>query len=210
MKLYMFPVAPNPTRVRLFLAEKAAAGTEIPVEQVVVNLREGEHRTAEHRARSPMGRLPVLELDDGRTFSESLAIVEYLEERWPDPPLVGADPEERLAIRALERIAEFHVLHPIARRIHATDSPVGRPKNPAVAAYYADMLPEGLAVLDDALADGRPFLAGERPSIADFTLAAAFQFGRAFDLAGYEDRPHLVAWDARFRERPAAEGVLVL
>ena len=63
MKLYMFPVAPNPTKVRLYLAEKKAAGVEIPIEQVVVDFREKQQLTAEHRARNPLGKVPVLDPD---------------------------------------------------------------------------------------------------------------------------------------------------
>ncbi len=88
MKIYVFPVAPNPTKVRLYLAEKAAGGGEIGLTEVMVNLLEGEQRTSEHRSRNPMGKLPVLELDDGTHLTESLAIIEYLEERYPDPPMI--------------------------------------------------------------------------------------------------------------------------
>ena len=84
MKLYMFQVAPNPTRVRLYLAEKAAAGAKIDLQQIAVNLPKGEQRTPDHLARNPLGRLPVLELDDGSYLTESLAIIEYLEECYPE------------------------------------------------------------------------------------------------------------------------------
>jgi hypothetical protein len=107
MKLYMFQVAPNPTRVRLFLAEKAAGNTEIPVEQVSVNLPKGEHRRPEYLARNPLGRLPILELDDGSCLTESLAIIEYLEEMYPKPPLMGRTTLERARVRELERIIEL-------------------------------------------------------------------------------------------------------
>ncbi len=210
MKLYMFPVAPNPTRIRLFLAEKAAGGAEIPLEQVPVDLREREHRTPEHRARNPMAKLPVLELDDGSCFSESLAIIEYLEELHPEPPLIGNNPRERLQVRQLERIAELNVLAPIARTIHATNSPVGYPANPDVAEYHRDMLPSGLGFLNDALSDGRPFVAGQRPSIADCTLAAALQFGRFGKVEIDPAYQHLLAWDKRYREREPAQGILIL
>lgn len=209
MKLYMFPVAPNPTRVRLFLAEKAAAGTEIPIEQITVALPKGEHREPDHLARSPQAKLPVLELDDGSCFGESLAIIEYLEELHPEPTLIGRDPRERLAVRELERVAELGVLAPIARIIHSTNSPLGLPPNPAIAEHQRSFLPSGLGFLNDALADGRSFVAGERPSIADCTLAAAFQFARFRELAIDATYEHLHAWDVRYREREPAKAVLV-
>ncbi len=205
----MFPGAPNPTRVRLFLAEKAEAGAGIPIEQVTINLIEGEHRAPEHRARHPLGKLPVLELDDGSCHFESLAIIEYLEALYPEPALCGGDARERLRVRELERLAELGVLLPVARIVHSTRSPLGLPPNPAVAEFYRGVLPDALGVLDERLADGRPFVAGDRPSIADCTLAAALQFAR---LRGVELDPaltHLHRWDARYRERAPAKTVLI-
>ena len=73
MKLYFFPIAPNPTKVRAYLAEK-----DIEIEQVLVNLPQGEQKTPEFLAKNPLGVLPTLELDDGTWVSESLAIMEYL------------------------------------------------------------------------------------------------------------------------------------
>lgn len=209
MKLFYFPIAPNPTRVRLYLAEKAAGGATIGLEQQLVDLRGGEQRQPEHLARNPLGRLPVLELDDGCFLTESLAIVEYLEELHPEPPLLGRTPEARARVRELERIAELAVLQPIARIIHGTKSPLGLPPAPELAAHARAALPDGLAVLEARLCDGRPFLAGEAVTVADCTLAAGLQFAR---FAGVElpgELPRLRRWDRAYRERPAARSVLV-
>ena len=111
MKLYCFPVAPNPTKVRLFLAEKAAAGRPLNVEEVTVSLPEGEQNAAEHAARNPFKRLPVLELDDGSYILESLAMIEYLDELFPEPSLIGRTARERdcrlLTLRALRSVREL-------------------------------------------------------------------------------------------------------
>ena len=210
MKLYVFPIAPNPTRVRLYLAEKRAAGGAPAVEEVPVTLGSGEQRTPAHLARNPAGKLPVLELEDGSYLTESLAIIEYLEERWPEPPLLGRTPEARARVRELERIAEIGVLHPIARAVHATRSPLGLPPAPEVAAHALAMLPAGLARLDAVLADGRPFVAGEHASLADCTLAAALQFARFGQLALPGAHAQLAAWDQRYRARAPAQSVLSL
>ncbi len=210
MKLYVFPVAPNPTRLRLFLAEKALGGTRIEVEEVMVNLPAGEQKTPEHLSRNPLGKLPVLELDDGSFLTESLAIIEYLEELHPEPPLIGRDPLERARVRELERVAEMSVLRPVAQIVHATHSPLGLPAVPEMAEAIRKELPAAWRLLDDRLADGRPFLAGERPTIADCTLAAGLQFGR---LRGIEMDPeckHLARWDRDYRERAPAKAVLVV
>ncbi len=209
MKLYTFPVAPNPTKVRLTLAEKAERGGVVPLEVITVNLLEKQQRTPEHRARNPFGTLPVLELDSGRHLIESLVIIDHLEALFPKPSMWGEDPEARSVARQIERIADIGVLIPIARIVHATDSPVGYPADPPVADYYRNRLPTSLRYLEDLFDDGRPFLAGHEVTVADCTLAAALQFGRFRKLTFLEEYPGLTAWDANYRKRPAAVSVLV-
>jgi glutathione S-transferase len=208
MKLYVFPVAPNPTKVRLYRAEKAAAGFLIPLDEITVNLIEKKQRSPEHLARNPFGTLPVLETDSGRFLIESLPIIDHLEELHPAPSMFGPDPEARALARQIERIAD--VLIPIARIVHATDSPVGYPANPAVATYYRERLPRSLDYLEELLGDGRPFLAGDRVTVGDCTLAAGLQFGRFRKLGFLDSYPRLAQWDARYRARPASASVLVV
>jgi glutathione S-transferase len=210
MKLYVFPPAPNGAKVRLYLAEKAAAGAPIELEEVIVNLIEGEHRRPEFLAKNPMGAIPVLELDDGRCIHESLAIIEYFEDRHPEPSLWGPDPESRAEARQIERIADLEGLIPIGREIHTTNSPLGLPANPTLAAHYRKRWQRGLDHLESLMADGRPFLAGDRVTVADCTLQAALQFARFGKIDALEGRPLLSAWCDRFRERETTEGVIFL
>ncbi|MGH0035768.1 MAG: glutathione S-transferase family protein [Myxococcota bacterium] len=210
MKLYFFPVAPNPTKVRLFLAEKEAGGASLEIEQVPVDLPKGEQRSPEHQARHPLGKVPVLELDDGSTLFESLAIIEYLEELYPEPPMLGRDALERARTREVERLADFGVLLPLAGIVHSTRSPLGWPPNPGAAGFFREQLRGPLRVLDDRLADGRPYLAGERPSVADCTLAAAFQFARFGQAEIDPALANLARWDTAYRQREPARKVLVL
>ena len=106
MKLYTSRRAPNPRRVDMFLAEKGVTH----IERVVLDLNQGEHRSAAFLAKNPLARVPVLELDDGRLLSESRAICTYLESLFPEPNLMGASPQERAFYRALGvGIAEFPV-----------------------------------------------------------------------------------------------------
>ena len=210
MKLFTFPVAPNPTKVRLYLAEKRALGVQVPLEEITVDLIEKQQRTPEHRARNPFGTLPVLELDSGRHLIESLVIIDHLEALHPEPSMFGDDPEARSFARQIERIADLGLLIPIARIVHATDSPVGYPPNPAVVDYYRERLPRSLDYLEGLLADGRPHLAGERVTVGDCTLAAALQFGRFRKLSFLDDHPRLSTWDAAYRRRATARAVLAL
>ena len=210
MKLYFFPVAPNPTKVRLYIAEKRAAGGRLDLTEELVDLPKGEHKKAEHLARNPLGRLPVLELDDGSYLTESLPIIEYLEETSPEPPMIGRTALERARVRELERIADLGVLVAAARVVHATKSPLGWPPSPEVAALFQRILPEACKVLDERLSDGRPFVAGERPTIADCTLAAGLQFARFGGVAIDAAFTHLLRWDTAYRSREPAQSVLVL
>jgi glutathione S-transferase len=210
MKLYFFQIAPNPTKVRLYLAEKAEGGCAIPLDEVAVNLVEGEQNSEVHLARNPFGKLPVLELDDGSFIRESLSIIQYLEELYPEPPLIGSDPRERARVRDLERVADLGVLGGVARIVHATNSPLGLAPNPAIADHFQELLPPNLAFLEASLAESGPFIAGSRPTIADCTLAAALQFGRFRKLEFLDGYENLARWDAFYRERPAAKAVLVM
>ena len=210
MKLYWFRVAPNPTKVRLYIAEKIAHGAAIEIEGVVLDLLKGENRLTEHRARNPFASLPVLELDDGSTIVESLAIIDYLEELYPDPPMWGLAPRERARARELERIVELRLMNPVAAYIHATNSPIGAPRNDGVAEWATARWPAALLYLDDCLADGRAFLFGAAPSVADCTLAATLQFARFAKLELLEGLDHLQRWDMAYRERSVARMVLSL
>ena len=200
MTLYDFVGAPNPKKVRVYLAEK---GLGIPV--VPVSIVTGENRTPEFLKKNPMGGLPVLELDDGTCLSESLAIIEYLEELHPAPPMIGATPRERARVRELERIAEMSILSPIATYFQNTHPfMAGRLKQSAEAAENAkNRLGASLRVLD-TLIDGRPFVAGERPTIADCTLFAALEFAEFAQAPIDPGCKNVARWCESFRKRPSA------
>lgn len=199
MKLYHFPFAPNPRKLRVYLAEK---GISVPME--VVNLPKGENRQAEHLARNPLGKLPVLELDDGSFLTESLAIIEYFEELHPEPPMLGRDPLERARVRELERVADLGLLMRVARIMHATRSPLpGIEPNPGVAEEARGGLPEVLGALDARVADS-PFAAGPVPTIADCTLFAACKLAEMVQIE-LPMGPNMQRWYTSFSGRPSAE-----
>lgn len=202
MKIHDFPFAPNPRKLRTYVAEK---GLEIPY--VIVNLAHGEQNEEAFLEKNPFGAVPVLELDDGSFLSESLVIIEYLEELHPEPPMIGRTPVERARTRRLERIAETGVLNKAAQYVHGSKSPLGRPPNPAVASEALELMQKPLGVLDAELAK-HAFVAGEAPTIADCTLFAACEFATFAELdvpavgPGYGN---LRRWLEAFRKRPSAE-----
>jgi glutathione S-transferase len=208
MKLYMVPLAPNPTKVMLYIAERADLGCEMAIEQIMVNTLKGHHRAPEHLARNPFGTLPVLELDDGTFIRESLAIIEYLEDRFPEGSLLGDDMQGRAQARDVERIIDLRIAIPMARYAHATKSPLGLPPNQALAGEMESGMQAPLDFLEAQLSDGRPLIMGDRVSVADCTMQAALQFLRFIDADLMGERPNLRAWDARYRTRKAATDVL--
>ena len=201
MRLFTIPLAPNPSKVMIYLAEKG-----IEIEQVFVNLVKGEHRSAEHLARNPLGSLPVLQLDDGSFLTESLVILEYLDVLHPEPAMIGKTPTARARVRRLERIADLSVLLPIARIVHATRSPIGLPPSEEAAERARRGLPEALGVLETSLAEN-PFVAGAEPSNADSSLFAGINFGRVAKVALEVDLPPQDAWFERFASRASAAAI---
>lgn len=198
MKLYDFVHAPNPRKLRVYLAEKGIA-----VELVPVDLLKGEHRAPAFLAIDPRGALPVLELDDGTRLTESLAIIEYLEELHPEPPMIGTTPLERARVRAIERRCELGIMTRVAHLFHATSALIpGRAADPHLAAHLRRELEPRLAALDAEVGAG-PFVCGARLTIADCTLFAAFEMARVGELA-LAPGPQLAAWYERFRARPSA------
>lgn len=197
MKIYYFPVAPNPTRLMVYIGEKG-----IDIDRQLVDLTRGEQNAPEHLARNPRGALPVLELDDGSYICESLPIIEYLEELHPEPPMIGRTPEDRLRTREYERQVETTLLNRIGRLVHATNSPLGLPPNPAVAEPEQAALPQAMALVDQRIGD-RPFAAGDCPCIVDCTLFAALNFGEFFGVTVPEDCRNLQRWYEDFKQRPS-------
>ncbi len=200
MKIYDFVGAPNPKKLRVYLAEK---GLTIPCEQV--NLVTGENRAPDFLKRNPLGGLPVLELDDGSCLAESLAIIEYLEDLNPTPPMIGTSPTERARVREVERIAELGVLFRVAAIFQNTHPfMANRLKQSPDTAENARNQLAGVVKALDARVGGKPFAAGERPSIADCTLFAAFEFAEFAQVTIDPACKNLARWYAEFKKRPSA------
>ena len=201
MKLYTDAVgAPNPKKVRIYCAEK---GLKLPCE--TIDIMTGQNRTAEFATKNPLMGLPVLELDDGSCLTESLAIMEYLEEAHPSPSMLGSTPVERARTREVERICELGVLSSVAAIFqHTSPFFAGRIKqSPEAAENARTRLAQVMKVLDTRIGSS-PFVAGARPTIADCTLFAALGFAEFAGIAPDPACPNVVRWHAAFKQRPSA------
>jgi glutathione S-transferase len=196
-------MGPNPRIVNMFLSEK---GIDLP--RVEVDLLAGENRRPPYTERNPAGQLPALELDDGRVLGETVVICEYLEEKHPSPPLIGATAEERAETRLWQRRVELNVTEHLFNAFRYSEGIELFRSRMRVLPEAADGLKavvrDKLAWLDSLLA-GKRYLAGDRFTLADIILYAALDFGRAFGQPFDESLKNLGAWFARVAERPSAK-----
>lgn len=201
MKLYYARMAPNPDRVKYFLQEK---GVWDQVEKVEINIIKQEHRTPEYRALSPMGHVPVVELDDGSGLTESRAICTYFESLYPEPNLMGVDALERARIEMWDRRVELAYLMHVAgwfRNSHPAMAELEKPQSAEWAAISEGRARKAAAFLDKQLGDA-PYVAGERFTIADITLHVAMGFGKIVKFRPWDEHANIAAWRERVSARP--------
>ena len=203
MKLFTSPGAPNPRRVAMFMAEKAISGIEL----VPVDLNALEHKSASFLAKSPMARVPALELDDGRVLTETRAICTYLEGLHPSPNLMGEDAEERAFIEMADRRVEWYFMLPVAscvRHTHPGLAPLEHPQFPDFGQAQAPKVLAFATWLDGEL-QRQPWVTSECFTVADITAFCTLEFARLMrfkaDRAGLTA---LQAWRDRMAQRPSA------
>ncbi len=201
MKLYNSSLAPSPRRVRIFLAEK---GVSIPY--VEVDLAKLDHKTPEFSGLNPFETVPVLELDDGTRIAETIAICRYIEALWPEPNLFGMAGLEQATIEMWQRQLEWRLLFPIAQVVRHSHPKMAGMENPQVPDWAAVNRPRALhamAIVDEALR-GRPFIAGERFTVADITGLVALDFAKSARIALPPELVHLNRWREALKMRPSA------
>ena len=207
MKLYDYAMAPNPRRVRIFLAEKG-----IEVDTVQVDIPAGENLSEEFRAINPRCLLPTLVLDDGTVLDESVAICRYFEELHPQPPLMGTDAQSRAVIESVQRHVEWDGLMPVADAFRngnpafadrATPGSQGVPvirelveRGRAAALRFYDSLNAALGKSDH--------VAGDAFSIADITAFCVVDFAKWVQIRAGDEHPHIQRWYAAVKARPSA------
>ena len=202
MILYGAPMpAPNPRRVRIFLAEK---GVDLP--ETTVDMRKREHKSAEFRAKNSMGQLPTLELDDGTCISETVAICRYFEETHPEPPLFGRTAVEKALVDQWIRRVEFAVMMPVGnfwRHAH--------PFTAALLTQFKDFgesnkeTYRGAQKYVDRELEGREFLVGDSYTMADICLLSTVDFAEWIGLPVEDEFTNLKAWRERVKARPSAD-----
>jgi glutathione S-transferase len=202
MKLYD-SFGPNPRAVRMFLLEKGLTVPNVPVD-----LMGGENRQDAYVERNPGGQLPALELDDGRLLGETVAIFEYLEEKHPQPSLIGRTPEERAETRMWQRRIEFRITENLYNGFRFAEGiELFRPRMrvlPEAAPGLKAVVQDNLAWLD-ALMAGRKFIVGDRFAVPDIILFCALEFGSGVGQAVDAKHGNLARWLDRVRTRPSAE-----
>ena len=202
MKLYTSHRAPNPRRVRWVMAEKGIDDVQL----VEIDIMSGEHKTADYRARVGVPHVPALELDDGVTISESVAICRYLEALYPEPNLFGHDAREQAVVEMWTRRCEFYLANPImlnVRHSHPALAALEAHQSPHVAEYNRLGAEAFMKTLNRRLAD-HEFIALDRFTIADIVGAVGLEFARLVKYRPPEEFTHLARWLEACRARPAA------
>ncbi len=198
MHLYTQSASPNGQRVSIFMKEK---GIELPTSEI--DLRAAENLSEDYRSKNPFGRVPVLELDNGMFLSESQAICKYLEGLHPQPNLFGENFEEAAIIEMWSRRVELNVLMPVAQAFrNITGFFKDREKTvPEWGEVSAEVAQASVSLFNDHLATST-YLAGERFTIPDMTLAITLGFAKNVgqDLFGTE---HIDRWYQLVNERPS-------
>ena len=198
---------PNPRALRMFLLEKGLTLPSAPP----VDILSGENRRPPYTDRNPGGQVPALELDDGRLLAETVAIFEYLEEKHPTPALIGTTAEERAETRMWTRRIELNITEHLYNGFRYSEGLELFRSRMRVLPEAADGLKaivrDKIAWLDGLL-PGRPYVAGQRFTIADIVLYAALDFGGSVGQPRDPGLAQVGAWFARVAARPSASASL--
>lgn len=201
MKLYDGGRAPNPRRVRIFLAEKGIEVPLVPIDMVAMG-----HKSEEMTDRNPLQRLPVLELDDGTMLSESVAICRYFEELHPEPVLFGRGALGKAQVEMWNRRVELTFLSAVAaafRHVHPAMKDWEVPQVPEWGEINKPKAIAFLHLLDRELA-GREFIAGNEFSIADITGLVAVDFMKPARIVIPDELANVLRWRETVSARPSA------
>lgn len=200
MILHDLTAGMHPRRVRIFLAEK-----DVSIERREIDAAAGANATPEFIRLNPLGKLPVLELDDGSVIAESLAICRYLEALHPNPPLMGRTPRDIAEVEMWTLRMDHQLSQMIALAfVHSSEFYRGRVEQiPEVASWARGRAVETMAWLDSELS-GRSHIVGEDYTMADIVAQCAFVLGKAVGLRIPPEMSQLSRWYSEVTSRPTA------
>jgi len=209
MKLYIWGVAPNPRRVKIFLAEKG-----LKVETEDAGIPNERSLKPEFLQSGPHRRVPLLVLDDGTQIAEAMAICRYFETLHPEPALMGRDALEKATVEMWERISENDGMNAVAEflrnghKAFAGRSLSGMPGTleqiPGLVERGKQRLGWFYEKLDRQLAD-HEFIAGKRYSVADITALCVFDFAKRIGAEAPATLSNLARWHSAVSARPSAK-----
>jgi glutathione S-transferase len=204
MKIYETKTAPNPRRVRMFMAEK---GLLDKAEFIQVDIEKGENLTPEFVARNPMKKVPVLELEDGNCIAETMAICRYFEEAYADTPtLLGDTPLEKAQIEQWLRWVEFYFYLPVGMCFQHTTGYFKDRMTPVKAwGEVCGKDAERFMQFLDRQLEGREYLCCDRFTAVDINAFTAAAFARVVKIAIQPEQSNLRAWYDRIQARPSAQ-----
>lgn len=202
MKLFNSP-GPNPRIVHMFMAEKGLKLEHQPIDVVA-----GENRESAYLAKNPAGQLPALETESGLVIAEAPVICEYLEERFPEPALIGANAEQRAETRMWYRRIDLNIIAPMVMGFRYGEGAAffasREPVYESAASNMKELAQIKLAWLDELIA-GRQWICGDRFSLADIALFCFLEFGHNRGQPLRQEHTHILDLVERIRERPSAE-----
>lgn len=197
---------PNPRALRMFLLEK-----EVELPKVTIDLLGAENRQTPYTDKNPGGQVPALELDDGRVLGETVAIFEYLEEKYPSPALIGRTAEERAEARMWQRRIELKITEHLYNGFRFAEGlELFKPRMrclPEAAEGLKATARDNLAWLDKLL-QGKQWIVGDRFTIADIILFCALEFGASVNQPLDGGLTNVASWRERVAARPSAAASL--
>lgn len=195
-------LSPGPRTVRMYLLEK-----ELSIPSKNIDVFKGENRRTPYLDRNPTGQVPTLKLDDDSCLSETVAIWEYLEEKYPNPPLIGTTPEERAETRQWQRRLELNITENIHNAYHYAEGlerfKTRIPVAPEAAPGLKQVAQDRIRWIDEMIAE-RDYIVGTRFTVADIWLYCWLDFGASVKQPYDPSLKHIDAWFARIEKRPSA------
>ncbi|MBS1895286.1 MAG: glutathione S-transferase family protein [Actinobacteria bacterium] len=204
-KLHYFALGPYPRRVLIYVNEKGIADEFEIVEHYLEGMKQVSWPDYIHKL-NPAGSLPVVQLDEETGVGQSLAVIEFLEETYPEPSMLGSAPLERARVREINQVIDEGLtwFGQWALRGSPIGEAIGLTPSETAAQLGAEGYLKKLAILEKMISDEGPFLTGEKVTTADCVVGGTLAFTDEFYAVPIPSScPKLAAWYERFSARPS-------